>query len=339
MSADLPASLVEAARRAPQLVILPESGEPTILRAARAAYDLGVARPVLLGSAEQVRDTAFRHGISLAGLEVVELERLPEDETLPPAFLAAHPEVSAAGVRRRLRKSLSAAAVLLGAGRVDALVAGLVHTTEEVILASLASVGLQPGVRTPSSLFLMQIPGYGGVEGDLVVFADCGLVVAPDAAELADIAVTTARTTETLLGWEPRVALLSYSTHHSADGEGPERVRAAVSLVGERWPELAVDGELQLDAAIVPDVAERKVPEGSRVAGRANILVFPDLQAGNIAYKAVQRFARADAFGPFLQGFSRTVSDLSRGSSVGDVVGVITLASLHAARDTAGTES
>lgn len=332
MSADLPASLLDAARQAPQRVVLPEATEPTILQAARAASDLDVARPVLVGSPVDIEQRAHANHIPLHGLELIDLEQLPADAGVAADFRAAHPEVSAAGVRRRLRSPLNAAAVLLAAGRVDALVAGLVHTTEEVIVASLGSVGLQPGVRTPSSLFLMRIPGYRGPEGELVVFADCGLVVAPDADELADIAVTTARTSQALLGWEPRIALLSYSTRGSADGDGPDRVREALALIHGRAPELAIDGELQLDAAIDPTVAARKVPGRSPVAGRANILVFPDLEAGNITYKAVQRFAGADAFGPFLQGFARTVSDLSRGSSVDDVLGVITLASLHAAR-------
>lgn len=332
MTAELPVFLADAARRSPQRVVLPEATEPTILRAARAARDLGVAAPVLLGPRTQVERQAEVHGVSLEGLEVIDLEQLAADETLVPAFRSGHPEVSEAGVRRRLRTGLSAGAVLLAAGRVDALVAGLVHTTEEVIVASLASVGLGPGVRTPSSLFLMRVPGFSGPEGELIVFTDCALVVAPDADELADIAITTAGTTRALLGWEPRVALLSYSTRGSAEGDGPDRVRAALARIRDRAPQLAADGELQLDAAIVPDVAARKVPDTGAVAGRANILVFPELQAGNIAYKAVQRFAGADAFGPFLQGFARTVSDLSRGSSVEDVVGVLTLASLHAAR-------
>jgi len=156
------------------------------------------------------------------------------------------------------------------------------------------------------------------------------VAVAPDAAELADIALTTARTVRALLGWEPRVAMLSFSTRGSGDHNSVDRVREALQMVRDRDPRLLIDGEFQVDAAIVPAVAARKVPGDSPVAGRANILIFPDLNAGNIAYKCVQRFARADAFGPFLQGFAKTVSDLSRGSSVADIVGVATMASVHA---------
>lgn len=332
MTTDLPVSLVEGAQQAPQRVILPEPEEPTILRAARSACDLGVAHPVLLGSPDVIRQRAAQDDVSLDGLEILQLDDLAEDRSLFAEFRANHPTFSDDMVARRLRRRLSAAAVLLGSGRVDALVAGLSHTTAEVIIASLRTIGLQPDVRTASSLFLMRVPGYQSFEGDLIVFADCAVVVNPDARNLADIAITTARTTRALLGWEPRIAMLSFSTLGSGGGDGPKRVREATAMVRDRVPDLAIEGELQLDAAITPAVAARKITGESHVAGRANILIFPDLHAGNIAYKAVQRFAGADAFGPFMQGFARTVCDLSRGSTVSDVVGVIAMASLHAAR-------
>jgi phosphate acetyltransferase len=189
---------------------------------------------------------------------------------------------------------------------------------------------MREGISTPSSIFLMRVPGFEGPQGELMVFADCAVAVAPDAGELAEIALTTAHTVRALLGWEPRIAMLSFSTRGSGEGESVDTVLEALRIAKERAPGLAIDGEFQLDSAIVPAVAARKVPEGSEVAGRANILIFPDLDAGNIAYKAVQRFAKADAFGAFLQGFAKTVTDLSRGASVTDISGLATMASVHA---------
>jgi phosphate acetyltransferase len=225
---------------------------------------------------------------------------------------------------------LGIASLLVAAGRAGAMVAGLQHTTQEVIVAVAGFIPLREGVSKPSSLFLMRIPGYEGPEGETLVFADCGVAISPDASQLAEIAILAAGLVRTLFTWEPRVAMLSFSTKASGYDESVKKVREALSIVRQREPGLAVDGELQLDAAIVPSVAARKSPGEESVAGRANILIFPDLNAGNIAYKCVQRFARADAFGPFFLGFEKVASDLSRGSSVADVLGVITLASVQA---------
>jgi phosphate acetyltransferase len=328
---DVAELLMERAREHPQHVVLPEVEEATILRAARLAAEQGVALPILLGSLASITRGAEECGIELDGLEVVDTDDERVRDDLIGLCREHHPELSLKGVERRMRSPLNAAALLVGAGRADAMVAGLRHATEDVILSSLAFIGLEEGISVPSSLFLMRVPGFDGPEGELIVFADGGVVIDPGAAELADIAVTTARSVRALLGWEPRLALLSFSTKGSSEHESVDRIREAVALVREREPGLAIDGELQVDAAVVPEVAARKIADVGPVAGRANILIFPDLNAGNIAYKCVQRFARADAYGPFLQGFSRTVSDLSRGSSLNDVLGVITLASLHAA--------
>jgi phosphate acetyltransferase len=330
-SVDVMSLLMNRARSAPRRVVLPEASEETILRAARLAADEGVAAPVLLGKSEVVRCKAEECGVSLDGLELVDTENQAVHDDLVALCRELQPELSPKGIERRLRSPLNAAALLVAAGRVDALVAGLSHSTEDVILASLAFIGPEEGVSVPSSLFLMRVPGFEGPEGELIVFADGGVVIDPGARELADIALTTARSVKALLGWEPRVAMLSYSTKGSSEHESVDKVREAIRLARESDPGLMIDGEFQVDAAIVPEIAARKIEDVGPVAGRANILVFPDLDAGNIAYKCVQRFARADAYGPFLQGFARTVSDLSRGSTVNDVLGVVTLASLHAA--------
>lgn len=327
---DVMRMLEAKARMSPQRVVFPEAVDETIVHAARRLSDEQLALPVLLGSRAELSELTGSLGLSLQGMEIVD----PGDEDGRSRLIAEcghlFPEMSAKGLERRLRSPLNLGAFLVAAGRADALVAGIRHTTQDVILAAMTFIGMQDGVTTPSSLMLMRVPGYEGPEGPLIVFADCGVTVAPDAAGLADIALVTAQSVRMLLGWEPRVAMLSFSTKGSGDHESVARVVEAVEMARARDPGLLIDGELQLDTAIVPAVAKRKVPEGSPVAGRANILIFPDLNAGNIACKCVQRFAGADAFGPFLQGFSRTVSDLSRGSTVTDVVGAAVMACVHA---------
>lgn len=308
MATDLMEALHAKARTAPQRVVFPEGADETIQKAARRLSDEGLAVPILLEDPGSDDERA----------------RLIEE--------CSHlfPDMSVKGLHRRLRSPLNLGAFLVAAGKADALVAGIQNTTQDVILAAMTFIGMQEGVSIPSSMMLMRIPGYEGSEGSLIVFADCGVSVAPDAADLADIALSTAHSVRVLLGWEPRVAMLSFSTKGSGDHESVTRVVDAVQIARERDPGLLVDGELQLDAAIVPSVAVRKVPGESPVAGRANVLIFPDLDSGNIACKCVQRFAKADAFGPFLQGFCRTVSDLSRGSTVDDVVGASVMACVHA---------
>jgi phosphate acetyltransferase len=338
--ADLMDALRETARKRPQRVVFPEAHEPVILRAARLLNDEGTALSVLVGSRTGLAESADGYGISLDGIEIVDDSDVEVHERLVADHQRLFPDSTLKGIERRLRSSLNIGALLVAAGSVDAMVAGLSHTTEEVILSALNMVGMKEGISTPSSMMLLSIPGYEGPQGNHVVFADCAVAVTPDAHELADIAMTTADSVRLLLGWEPRVAMLSFSTRGSGGKhESIERIREAVGLVRERAPDLAVDGELQLDAAISPAVAARKVADGSPVAGRANVLIFPDLNAANISYKCVQRFACAEVYGPFLQGFARTVVDLSRGATEADVVGTAILAAVHAQgnrRSTAG---
>ena len=225
--------------------------------------------------------------------------------------------------------SLTYAAQLLHNGTCDAMVAGIDHPTTAVLRAALKVVGLAPGVRYASSFFVMDTPHFAGGEDGLLIFADCGMNIAPDAAGLAAIAEASALSA-TRLGWQPRVALLSYSTLGSAGGQSVETVRRALAEVQAHQPKLLVDGELQLDAALVPTIGHKKAP-ASPVAGQANVLVFPDLNSGNIAYKLAEHLAGGHAYGPILQGFARPISDLSRGSSVDDVIGASLIVSSMAA--------
>ena len=209
---------------------------------------------------------------------------------------------------------------MLREGHADAMVAGCANPTRRVIEAGLMTVGLAEGIALPSSYFLMIVPDFLGQGRKSFIFADCAVNADPTSTELADIAMTSARSAKALLGETPRVAMLSFSTKGSAQHARVDKVRKAMDLVRQREPELAIDGEFQADAALVPSVALNKVKENSAVAGQANVLIFPDLDSGNIAYKLTQWLGGAQAIGPFLQGFAKPVSDLSRGASVEDIV-------------------
>ena len=308
-------------------IAFPDTQDIRILQACRNLADNNIAKPVLVGNRKSIESLAKEHSIHIHDIQIIE-----PDLAINPNHVSQlmenrkHKAITEQEAYQILLDPLFFAGILLSEGNVDGCVAGNTSTTGKVIQAGLWTVGKEIGINTISSYFLMLFPDK------VLVYADAGVVPSPNPEELCDIAFTTAHSVKKVLGLNPKLAFLSFSTKNSAEHADVNKVRAAYSLFSNMHPEIEADGELQADAALVPEITQRKAP-GSRIQGNANILIFPDLDAGNIAYKLTERLAGAKAIGPIIQGLKKPYCDLSRGCSVDDIVAVTAICSLMAAKE------
>ncbi len=320
----------ERAKKDKKTIVLPESFEKRNLEAASKVLKEGIAEIILIGNKEKIQQEAGNFDVSTAIF--VDPENYSQMDKLIDTFVELRK--SKGMTKEEATKLLKEDALYLGVmlvkeGIADGMVSGAIHATADVMRPSLQILKTAPGTKLVSSFFVMVVPDCEFGENGVFIFSDCGLVQNPNSEELAAIAQSSAKSFKQVVGAEPVVALLSHSTKGSAKHADIDKVTEAVRIAKEQAPDLKLDGEFQLDAAIVPAIGKQKAP-GSDVAGNANVLIFPDLDAGNIGYKLVERLAKAEAFGPVCQGIAKPVNDLSRGCSADDIVGVVAITAVQA---------
>ena len=319
------------AKEQTKTIVLPEATDIRTLKAVDIMAKDEFCKIVLVGNKEEITKIANENGFDISKAEIVEPANSEYYEEYVKAFYELRKNK---GMTEEKAKELMLDEVFFGMmmvkqGKADGLVSGAAHSTADTLRPALQILKTAPGTKLVSTFSVMVVPNCEFGEEGVFVFADCGLNQNPDSESLSEIAISTAKSFKQIIGKQPRVAMLSYSTMGSAKAEEVDKVRIATELAKEKEPELAIDGEMQFDAAIIPEIAKSKAPN-SKVAGKANTLVFPDLQAGNIGYKLVERLAKAEAYGPICQGMAKPVNDLSRGCKAEDIVGVTAITCVQA---------
>lgn len=320
------------AKANPQKVAFPEATNEKMMQAAYETGKEGYIIPVLVGNTEELKALAQERGYDASVFTFVDIN----DEEYKNKVIAAYvakpdTRLKEKALGRRMQDPLYFAMTMQAVGEADVTFAGIDNTTGDVLLAGQMIIGMKPGISTISSIGLGDIPGFEGSEGSLLAFGDSAVCTNPNAEQLASIAISACDTVHELLDWEPRCALVCYSTLGSGQGELIDKVTDALKIANELRPDLAIDGEFQFDAAISPAVAAKKVKRESKVAGRANVVIWPDLNVGNVGVKLIQQFGHADAYGPMLQGFNSVVCDCSRGAPVSEIKGNIVISAVRAA--------
>lgn len=324
-------TIKERARKDIKTIVLPETEDVRVLQAAEKIVKEGFAKVILIGTEGEVKQLATEHNIDVQGATIVDPDTSDQYDNYVNTFyeLRKAKGMTLDQAKEMLHNKVYFGMMMVKCGDADGLVSGAAHSTADTLRPALQILKTAEGTKLVSAFFLMVVPNCEYGEQGTFVFSDAGLNENPDSEQLSEIAISSAKSFEQLVEKDAKVAMLSYSTYGSAKSELVDKVVAATKLVKEKAPELQVDGELQLDAAIVKSIGEKKAP-GSKVAGSANTLIFPDLNAGNIGYKLTQRLAKAEAYGPLCQGIAKPVNDLSRGCSSDDIVGVVAITAVQA---------
>ncbi len=327
-------NIKQRAKQDIKTIILPEAEDKRVLEAASKVIKEGFAKVILIGDKEQVENDIKENNIDLTGVEIIDIKTSTKKQEYAQKLfeLRQAKGMTEEEAFKLIEEPIYFGMMMLKLGEADGLVSGAAHSTSNTLRPALQILKTAPNTKLVSAFFVMCVPNCEYGEHGTFVYGDSGLVENPNSDELSEIAISSAKSFKNLVGAEPRVAMLSYSTYGSAKSELTEKVIEATKLVKEKNPDLIVDGELQVDAAIIPEVSKSKAP-GSIVEGNANVLIFPDLNAGNIGYKLTQRLAKAEAYGPLCQGIAKPVNDLSRGCSADDIAGVVAITAVQAAQN------
>ena len=327
-------NIKQRAKQDIKTIILPEAEDKRVLEAASKVIKEGFAKVILIGDKEQVENDIKENNIDLTGVEIIDIKTSTRKQEYAQKLFELRQAKGMTEVEasKLIEEPIYYGMMMLKLGEADGLVSGAAHSTSNTLRPALQILKTAPNTKLVSAFFVMCVPDCEYGEHGIFVYGDSGLVENPNSDELSEIAISSAKSFKNLVGAEPKVAMLSYSTYGSAKSELTEKVIEATKLVKEKNPDLIVDGELQVDAAIIPEVSKSKAP-GSIVEGNANVLIFPDLNAGNIGYKLTQRLAKAEAYGPLCQGIAKPVNDLSRGCSADDIAGVVAITAVQAAQN------